>query len=257
MVTSEPQDIQAEFYDGYDDGLPGDVAFYLDYARSSGEQVLELGCGTGRILCELAKAGIVVTGLDYSAEMLRRASLKLSVLDEQVRRRVNLVKDDMRSFSLDARFGAILIPHRGFAHMISADDQERALRCIHGHLSERGLLVFDLPDARPVTDTFNNSLFFFRDFVHPETHNTVVVWHCSQQDYVRQLVVHRFVYEELDGAGRSVRRTICPLTLRQTNRFEMEYMLARCGFEIEALYASYDRRPFVPGWQQVWVARRV
>ncbi len=60
----------AIFYDSYLMGLPGDVAFYIEQARKAGSPVLELGCGTGRILIPVAEAGIDIVGLDNSPAML-------------------------------------------------------------------------------------------------------------------------------------------------------------------------------------------
>jgi ubiquinone/menaquinone biosynthesis C-methylase UbiE len=50
-----------------------DIPFYVEYAKKSGGPVLELGCGTGRALIPIAKAGIEIWGLDISKSMLEIA----------------------------------------------------------------------------------------------------------------------------------------------------------------------------------------
>ena len=55
-----------------------------------------------------------------------------------------------------------------------------------------------------------------------------------------------------------IRRTYKPMRLRWIYRYEFEHLLARCGFEVEALYGGFDRRPLTDMRQElVWIARRV
>ena len=63
----------SEFYDHH--AKRGDVQFYVNAAIESGGGALEIGCGTGRILIPTAKAGVRVTGLDNSKEMLKIFSI--------------------------------------------------------------------------------------------------------------------------------------------------------------------------------------
>src|SRR3954463_15753251 len=48
----------------------GDCAFYAALAREAGGPVLELACGTGRVLLPIAREGIPCVGLDHSQAML-------------------------------------------------------------------------------------------------------------------------------------------------------------------------------------------
>src|SRR5438309_7724142 len=91
----------AVYYDHVATGVDGDVALYVEEARSDGSPILELGCGTGRILIPMAAAGLEVVGLDASHDMLMIARNKLEVLPPEVRRRVQLVEGDMRRFAVD------------------------------------------------------------------------------------------------------------------------------------------------------------
>ncbi|HUV93888.1 MAG TPA: class I SAM-dependent methyltransferase, partial [Anaerolineae bacterium] len=82
----------ARFYDYYSTGVPGDVRFYVEEARRAGSPVLELGCGTGRILIPTAQAGIDIVGLDRSPAMLAIAKEKLSELGPETQQRIELVE---------------------------------------------------------------------------------------------------------------------------------------------------------------------
>src|SRR5437867_649860 len=76
-----------------------DVQFYVAEAARDGEgsAVLELGCGTGRVLVPLARAGHVVTGIDSSANMLDRCRTNLEKEPPAVRTRVSLHQADVRN----------------------------------------------------------------------------------------------------------------------------------------------------------------
>ena len=78
-----------------------DVQFYVDEARSAAGRVLEVGCGTGRILLPIARAGLFVDGMDASPQMLEGCEAKLRAESEEVRSRVTLRGGYARSFDLD------------------------------------------------------------------------------------------------------------------------------------------------------------
>src|SRR5215831_4357810 len=121
-----------------------DIDFFVDAARKSGGPVLEVGCGTGRVLIPTARAGIDIVGLDLSSGMLdicRKRSLEES---EAVRSRVRLVQGDMRNFDAGQRFSLATIPFRPFQHLTTVEDQLACLASIHRHLVDGGELILDL-----------------------------------------------------------------------------------------------------------------
>ncbi|MCU1336624.1 MAG: type 12 methyltransferase [Bryobacterales bacterium] len=78
-----------------------DAEFYVDLCREARGEVLELGCGTGRVLISAAEAGCTMTGLDQSRFMLERCRRKVRSLAPEVKNRVTLVEADMTNFTLD------------------------------------------------------------------------------------------------------------------------------------------------------------
>ena len=103
--------------------------FYLDMARELGGPVLELGCGTGRILIPIAQEGIPIVGIDRSVDMLGRAKQKVLALAPKTRRGIKLVRGDMRDFDLGREFKLIMIPFRAFLHLLTPEDQrQKSLR---------------------------------------------------------------------------------------------------------------------------------
>ncbi len=243
------------------EGERGDVAFYVQEARQAGSPVLELACGTGRVLIPIAHAGVPVVGLDSSPAMLSAARKKVARLREATRQRIELVEGDMRSFSLRRRFDLVIIPFRSFLHLMTPADQRQALGRIRDHLTEEGRLVFNIFDPRLDMIASHlghrgNPLEKDSEFTHPETGRQVVGWVRRRFDAAKQTIEEERLFEELEAGGRVVSWTHATLALRWVYRYEMEHLLELSGFAVEALYGGFDRGPFHHGGEQVWVARR-
>ena len=125
-----------------------DIEHYVTLARRARGPVLELGAGTGRITLALLRAGVEVTAVDRSADMLARARERAAQLPRGEQARLRLVQGDLRSLSLGQRFPLILAPFNLFMHMYTRADLERALACVRAHLRPHGKLAFDvlMPD---------------------------------------------------------------------------------------------------------------
>jgi len=251
----------AAFYDYYSTGVEGDVQFYIEEAQKAGSPVLELGCGTGRILIPVAQSGISIVGLDRAPAMLSIARQKLSQLSVDTQRRIELIEGDMRNFSLGRRFKLIMIPYRVFLHLLTPKDQRRALGCIREHLADNGRLIFNIFDPSHEIiaahlGPLGSAVKKDSEFIHPDSGHRVIVWDSFQYDPERQMVEGYFLFEELDNEGRVISKTYSPLSLRYVYRYEMRYLLELCGYKVEALYGDFRRGPFRYGDEQIWVARK-
>src|SRR5215471_14342450 len=105
MMSNDEYSVIADFYDYV---VPyrarQDIDFFVDAARKFGGPVLEVGCGTGRVLLPTARAGIDIVGLDLSSGMLDICRKRLLEEPETIRSRVRLVQGDMRNFEAGLRF---------------------------------------------------------------------------------------------------------------------------------------------------------
>ena len=258
---SEYDRTDAGFYDCFSTGLDGDEAFYVEEAQKAGGTVLEIGCGTGRIMIPIAESGVNIVGLDSAPAMLEVAREKIAGLSDETRRRIRIVEDDMRTFQLDQRFDLAIMPYRAFLHMMTVDDQRRALTRIRDNLDVDGRLVFNVFDPSleiiaAYMDRPRGTLNHIGSIRHPDTGRRVMIHDTRQYDPAEQTLVEYRFFEELDNEGKVVSKTVTPLILRYVYRFEMQHLLELCGFEVEALYGDFRRGPFEHGNEQVWVARR-
>ncbi len=121
-----------------------DLPFWLDLAQHTGGPLLELGCGSGRLLLPLAGQGHRVVGLERDPAML-------AVLEEQItprmrlRSRVRIVQGDMAAFDLGERFNLILLPCNTYS-TLESNQRRDMLECVRRHLLPGGLFALSLPN---------------------------------------------------------------------------------------------------------------
>lgn len=253
--------VDASFYDYYSTGLEGDVQFYVEEAQRADASVLELGCGTGRILIPIAQSGIPIFGLDRAPAMLALARQKIAHLTTETQHRIRLGEGDMRKFSLPQRFHLITVPYRAFLHLLTPKDQRQALACIHSHLSPNGRLIFNIFDPHLETiaahlGPLGAVLKKDTEFLHPDTGRRIIAWEARQYDLEHQILEQSVVFEELDSTGQMLSRTHTSLTLRYVFRYEMQLLLELSGFKIDALYGDFQRGSFQHGGEQIWIVRK-
>ncbi|HKB13079.1 MAG TPA: class I SAM-dependent methyltransferase [Vicinamibacterales bacterium] len=249
----------APFWDASSPEREAEEQYFLEAARASGGPVLDIACGTGRLLTMLADAGIASTGLDLSSAMLDRARRNVSALEESRQRLITLEHGDVRTFSLDRRFAAMFFSW-SFIYLLTPGDQRDALRRMRDHLEPGGRLILTLPD--PKIEGLPSHMFYAtapqksNAFVRPDNGHTVIVWVSAEHNLEQQTVDLLTCYEELNEQGEVIAKFYKPLTMRFTFRYEMQYLLELCGFDVVALHGDFHGGPFRPAGAQIWVARR-
>lgn len=241
---AENFDLFARFYDLDHGTLTEDLPFYLGFAQRTGAPVLDAGCGTGRVLLPLARAGYAVTGLDVSPAMLARARERLAA-EPELAARVTLVQADVRSFALDARFALAFMALNTFLHLVTLADQRAALQRLYEHLQPGGLLLLDL--FNPLVSQLavsEGQLLHEWTRTDPATGRTVLKFVTHHSDFATHVVHVTFLYDEVDDVGL-VRRTVAPFRMRFISRTEAELLLGEAGFALEATYGDYDLGPYV------------
>jgi len=136
----------AKYYDGANAVKADlvDLPFYVDLAKKFGGPVLEIGCGTGRVLLPIARQGIAIHGVDNSLPMLGVLKTHLRQESREVRRNVHLHRGDMRQFRLQKKYPLVIMPFRPLKHLRTVDDQVRALASAAFHLKKDGIFAFDV-----------------------------------------------------------------------------------------------------------------
>ena len=248
-----------EIYDAYFKGIEGEVDFYVEEAMDCGGPVLELGCGTGRVLLPIARNGIEITGLDIDCDLLDLLRRKLGREEKEVAQRVHVLEADMTAFHSDERYRIAIAPYRAFQHLLTSIDQQKALDCIHQHLDGGGRFVFNAYDplGEIAREGFALPLHKDCDFIDQSTGHTVAVYFSRHYDPELQILEQEFTFEEFDLSGESKRRWGNLLSLRWTPHGEMVHLLERSGFRVDALYGDFTGQRYVGYGEQVWVVTKI
>lgn len=264
MGQSASEQKADEFYARtYDDSVPdwpGEIDFYREMAaraKSKGGAVLEIACGTGRVAIRLAQDGVNVLGLDLSSEMIEIARRKSIELEN-----MRWIEGDMRSFELDEAFELVIIPGHAFQNLNTPQDQVACLECVKRHLKPGGILVvhLDPPDIRWLGDLRREKGGVFEaaeQFQHPDTGRRIRTLRAWSYEPSTQTAIAQTVWEEMDADGQVVNRVERgPIRLHCVFRFEMEHLLARVGFEVEAVYGDFFRQELQDeSPDMIWVAK--
>lgn len=240
-MADNPFDVLARYYDWEHAPFQDDLAMYLGFAKRTDGPVLELACGTGRLLVPLAAEGLRVVGVDSSAEML---AIARGALDRRgLAGAAELHHADMRTFELGERFPLALVALDSFGLLQRRSDQHAALARIAAHLVPGGLLVLDLANGNLRGGEAREELLLQHAGQDPVSGRPLSKWTARGTDLADQVDHFTYLYDEVQDDGTVKRRT-AELVLRYFGRFEMELLLERAGFVTEALYGSYDLAPF-------------
>jgi len=118
---------------------------YVPFLERFGTPALELCCGSGLPLLELAARGYAVEGLDASQDMLDRCRARATLRGLEV----TLHRAEMQAFSLPRRYRSIFLAGASFTLLATDEDAAKTLERIHAHLEPGGaaLIVLEIPDV--------------------------------------------------------------------------------------------------------------
>lgn len=261
MRVRDFYDACAAYYDGdYEAaGYDRDVPLYVELARESGGPVLEMGCGTGRVLLPVARAGIEIAGVDASAVMLERLEARLAEEPAAVRRRVRAVRGDIRTVRVSGEFALVTAPFRVVQHLVERADQRAWLRNAARHLRRDppGELVFDVfqPDYSLIAEGSILSVDVEReDRTSGRTVRRVCRAHHDPESQTFE-AGFEWLVEGADGA-ETVEASI-ETVARWFTRPELELLLELEGFEVLDFWGDFERTPFGPGAEDQVVRARL
>jgi SAM-dependent methyltransferase len=244
-TATDSYEITAKYYDGAYAAKQDlvDLPFYLDLAAKSPGPVLEIACGTGRVLIPIARKGIEMHGVDNSRPMLEILKKNLQNETAEVRGRVTLHEGDMREFRLGKQFPLVIIPFRPMQHMHTVEDQIRALKTAAAHLTDDGILAFDV--FYPKFEMINTK-------VGEEV--TEMEWKSSADTIVRRY----FRKESVDKINQVFNFTFVYRTFKdekviadETENFQLSFytyphlqaLFLLAGLEIMEEYGSFAKTP--------------
>ena len=220
----------ADRYDEWSAEMTEDVPFYVELARETDGALVELAVGSGRVAIPVAEAtGRAVVGIDTSPAMLAQARERAEAAAVEL----ELRQGDMRELELDQPAGLVYCPFRGLLHLPTWADRRRVFERVAASLRPGGRFAWN-------AFAFDHAIAARLDGEHQDT---------PVPHSLRYAVGDNRIDITLEGGGIS--------SLWWATKNEWLGLIDVSGLEVEALYGSFDRRPFDDESREyVWVTRR-
>ena len=226
-------DVLATYYDVLHRELTEDISLVLGLATEADGMVLELGCGTGRLIMPLVAAGVRVEGVDNSAEMLTIARTKISSP------LATFVQADMTTLSLSKTFALCIISHNTLMHLNQAQ-LNSTLQHITAHLQPSGQLLIDVENPFAMAAIEDEAEFYAEEaFLDPRSGLTVTPYARWQVDLANQITQVNWRYEREDGE-----RVSAEIAYHYHFPHTIQQLLSKHGLRLQTTYGDYDCTAF-------------
>ena len=220
----------APVYDAWASDMTEDIDFYVELAREADGPIIELAAGTGRISIPIVeRTRKRVIGIDLSPAMLERARERAVEAGVEL----ELHEVDMRDLDYVEASDLVICPYRALLHLPTWADRRRVFEQVARALEPGGRFAW-------------NAFVF--------DHHFAVAADGKWED---EPLRHFTTYAPGDNRVDIVLDDGPTLSLWWVARSEWDGLLDVSGFETEALYGWFDRRPFDDSSREfVWVARK-
>ncbi len=216
-----------------------EIGWYLYWAKKAGGPVLELACGTGRLLCRLAEAGFRCTGIDKSPAMLALARRNRSRLKPDVRKRMSLKNADIRSVALKGKYGLAIIADNSFSVLSSKRQQKECLESVRRYLKPNGLILLTVRNHdKDILCRHISESDWSEPIYNPTTKQMVIRKVLTR--FSKEKILGEYRYEVIDVYGRKKSRRF---TFSNPIMGVPEYLslLSDAGFK-PRIYSDYRLR---------------
>ncbi len=234
----------ARYYDQIHASLTADLPFIVKMAGEQEGPLLEVGSGTGRLLIPLAEAGVQVTGVDNSAEMLKIARRRLAQMPAAVQQSVTLLEEDilsMRPETFDQRFAIALLSYNTLLHF---NDVEivRLLRILTGLMQPGGWVLIDIANPFLVAGaSYDQDPLFETSFIDESNNERVEQWSVSSLDESAQRLMVAWTFRSPDGEAETQHVEI---VYHYHYPHQVELLLQQAGFKLMEIWGDYDESSF-------------
>lgn len=228
----------AEYYHAHHREFTDDLPFWKKLAKTQNGPILELGCGTGRVLLPLAKTGQPTYGIDLDSEML---NITKSQMDPKVMTNIHIFQADMRDFQIDEKFSFIFTPCNTLSTLTKAD-RRKTLSQAHKHLDPHGVFAMSIPNPEILASLeASDQPEIETTFPHPKTGDPVQV----SCDWKRLpgMISMNWYYDHLRPDGH-VERFMTSTSHYLAKKSEYVDEIQSAGFSIQSIYGDFDYEPY-------------
>lgn len=240
-------DAIAHYYDLTHADLVEDIPFLQAQVKAAGTHVLELGCGSGRLLPHLAKVSQFVVGVDNSAAMLALAATRCKKLPILLMERIHLQEADMSQLNmpfLHGTFHLIVVPYNTFLHLDTAQAAQM-LKGLRPYFAKDGRLLIDVSNPFFMADTPTDpTLLLEKSFTDPENEQTVLQFAANRLDEEKQILQISWIFDATPTEGGSVHRTVSVMDYHYRFPHQLQLLLQETGYALQEMMGNYEGDPF-------------
>ena len=217
-----------------------DRNFYLEIIRESGQPVLDVGCGTGRLLLDYLSQGVDVDGVDLSPDMLNLCRQKAGAM----RLMPTLFEGNMETMSLPRHYRTIIVPSSSFQLVLDSLRAQQAILNLYAHLLPSGILVMPFMLLWKRSDPLESPWHLTGERTRPDDGATIRRWSKSRFDPETQLEHTEDRYEViLDGVTISNEYHVRSPSTREYTQPQAQDLYIKTGFVDICIYKGFTRQP--------------
>ncbi|MBI9030964.1 class I SAM-dependent methyltransferase [bacterium] len=211
----------------------GDYKAWLELAKQIGGEVLELGCGSGRITAKLAQHDIDISGLDSSPVLIKMMKSKYPQLSQD-----KIFLGDMMTYKFPKSYDLIFYSYSTFQYLLTLEDQIQALQHIRKYLNPQGYIAFDICPYTCDLPAEQVKVLLYKKF-NQALKKEVSMFTSHQVDRINQITTWHDTYVLEDNQGnRDVLHH--KLSLKGIRGDFLALLLQYCGFELINSYGDFD-----------------
>ena len=246
MSAKKYQGLEGELYDLFRGGDDLDeIGFYIEKISELGGSCLDVGCGTGRVLIPLAHAGVEITGIDSSPEMIANCIKNL----EEENIKTDTIEGNMINFDLGKKFNSLIVPGGSFQLIHDYDDAILTLKNFRSHLQSGGTLIMSLfnPFYEISHEHLDGVWRLEKDEIIEDTNERALCHTCMDLDRCEQIMQVTNRYELLDESGIAKQSEVKTSLIRWYGKYEIKLLLEKSGFSNITTHGDFQDLEYEDG----------
>ena len=234
----------ARYYDQIHTELQDDVGFIQSFASRQNGELLELGCGTGRLLIPLARSGYTISGLDNSPDMLAIARERIALETPAVQANITLEQADMTDIQGTKQFAGALVSYNTIMHLDRVG-LGHFLTSLKPRLTKDAQLLVDFANPHLIEATpADKTVTLERTFLDPASQNRVMQFATSWLEPVPQQLFITWWFDEIAATNGAVSRVVSEMVYNYFFLHQLTGIFVEHGYQIVDILGDYDETPF-------------
>jgi precorrin-6B methylase 2 len=213
-----------------------DIYFWLKMANLYKDEILEFGCGTGRISLILAKHNFKITAVDSAEKFIHK------LIQKNNHKNLTPLVGDMTTFQSEKRFNLIMFPYSTFQYLLTKDQQIKCLLNAKSLLTENGRIILDISPHIAKGDSLTESIKLYSKW------NSEM--ECQVSMYTSYVISDNIQYWEDDyiitDKNSNESYFTHKIALKNTELQEFKDLCSECKLTIEDIYGSFDLKNVSP-----------